>query len=144
MARLIALAVGRHAGPRLTALQALDGVRIDNLMGPLGHGVGPRPGGGQGYYVICAAPPGPALSVDLEPWPETLLLEHVLRPAARVLAALQDAGTTHRGIRPDNVFLAARGQPITLGAAWAAPPAMHQPAVFESPVQRTLPSGGAR
>lgn len=131
-ARLVALAVGRHGAPRLSALQALD-LPIDNLMGPVGHGVGPKPGGGQGYYVICAAPPGPALSASLDPWPEALLLEHVLRPAAQVLATLQAAGVTHRAIRPDNVFVAARGQPVTLGAAWAAPPAMHQSAVFESP-----------
>jgi eukaryotic-like serine/threonine-protein kinase len=131
--RLIALAVGRHAGPRLSALQVLDRP-VDNLMGPLGHGVGPRPDRGQGYYIICAAPPGPALAVGLEPWPEAAVLEQVLRPAAQVLAILHDAELTHRAIRPDNVFAAARGQQVTLGAAWAAPPAMHQPTVFEAPV----------
>ena len=130
--RLVALAVGRHAGPRVSALQALARP-IDNLMTPLGHGVGPRPDRGQGYYIICPAPPGPALSSGLEPWPEAAVLEQVLRPAAQVLATLQDAGLTHRAIRPDNVFAPAPGQAITLGAAWAAPPAMHQPAVFEAP-----------
>src|ERR1700744_4113286 len=64
--RLIGLAGGRHAGARLSALQVLDRP-VDNLMGPLGHGVGPRPDRGQGYYIICAAPPGPALAVGLEP-----------------------------------------------------------------------------
>ncbi len=128
--RLVALAVGRHAGPRLAALQALDGP-IDHLMVPVGHGVGPKLGGGQGYYVVCTAPPGPALSGTPEPWSEAMLLEHVLRPAAHVLATLKDAGVTHRAIRPDNVFVAGRGQPVTLGAAWASPPAMQQAAVFE-------------
>ncbi len=131
-ASLIALAVGRHAGPRLAALEVLDRP-VDNLMAPLGHGIGPRPDKGQGYYVICAAPPGPALSVGLQPWPEAAVLEQVLHPAAMVLAMLHDAGLTHRAIRPDNVFAPARGQQITLGAAWAAPPAMHQPTVFEAP-----------
>jgi hypothetical protein len=131
-ARVVALAAGRYAGPRLSALQALDGP-IENLMVPLAHGVGPRPDKGQGYYIICPAPPGPALSSGLEPWPEAVILEQVLRPAALVLATMQDAGVTHRAIRPDNVFVAARGQQVTLGAAWAAPPAMHQPAVFEAP-----------
>ncbi|WP_428485742.1 hypothetical protein [Rhodopila sp.] len=131
-ARLVALAVGRHASPRLLAMQSLTGP-IDNLMIPLGHGVGPRPGGGQGYYVICSAPSGPPVSSSTEAWSEAALLEHVLRPAAQVLVALQGIGVTHRAIRPDNMFIAARGQPITLGAAWAAPPAMLQPAVFESP-----------
>ena len=40
---------------------------------------------------------------------------------------------THRAIRPDNVLSRRRGQQVTLGAAWAAPPAMHQPTVFEAP-----------
>jgi eukaryotic-like serine/threonine-protein kinase len=50
-----------------------------------------------------------------------------------VLAVLDSRKLTHRSIRLNNVFQPARGQPVSLGAAWAAPPAMHQPAVFESP-----------
>ncbi len=130
--RLVALAVGRYASPRLQAIQALT-APIDNLMMPLGHGVGPKTGGGQAWYVICAAPPGPPLSSLQEPWPEALILEHVLRPIAQALIGLQEAGLTHRAIRHNNVFTSARNQPVTLGAAWAAPPAMLQPAVFESP-----------
>ena len=49
---------------------------------------------------------------------------------------------THRGIRPDNVFQAAPGQPVVLGTAWAAPPAMAQPALFEPPYSAMcLPAG---
>jgi hypothetical protein len=132
-ARRAALAVSRDASPRVTALMAL-GDPIDNLMVPLGHGVAPAPGGkGEAYYIICTAPPGPPLSASLAPWNETALLDLVLRPAARVLDTLQSRGLTHRAIRLNNVFQAVAGQPVTLGAAWAAPPAMHQPALFESP-----------
>ena len=130
--RLVAIAVGRHASPRLNCLTALDRP-IDNLMVPVGHGPGLRAGGGQTYYVICNAMLGLPVSKALEPWPENALIEYVLRPAAQVLTALQEAGLTHRAIRPDNVFFTTRNQPVTLGAAWAAPPGMHQPAVFESP-----------
>jgi eukaryotic-like serine/threonine-protein kinase len=134
-ARRVAVAVSRDACPRLKPLLAL-GDPIDNLMVPLGHGVAPAPGGkGEGYYVVCTAPPGPPLSATLAPWPEAALLDLVLRPAARVLDTLQSRGLTHRAIRLNNVFQAAPGQPVTLGAAWAAPPAMHQPVLFESPYQ---------
>jgi len=131
-ASLVALAVDRYASPRRSALLALERA-IDNLMVPVAHGIAAAPGSGQGYYVVCSSPPGPPLSAGQEPWPEPMLMEHVLKPAAQVLVTLQALGLTHRAIRPNNVFVAGRAQPVTLGAAWAAPPAMHQPAVFESP-----------
>jgi eukaryotic-like serine/threonine-protein kinase len=64
---------------------------------------------------------------------EAELLSCVLRPAARVLEALQERGMTHRGIRLDNVFQSGPGQSVVLGTAWTAPPAMAQPALFEPP-----------
>ena len=66
----------------------------------------------------------------------------MLRPAAHVLEHLHERGMTHRGIRPDNVFQTAPGQPIVLGTAWTAPPAMAQPALFEPPYSAMcLPAG---
>lgn len=131
--RRVALAVSRDAPPRARHLKFLT-ESIDNLMTPLGHGVAPLPGGkGEGYFVVCAPPPGPPVSASLNRWPERTLMDLVLRPVARVLDMLQERKLTHRAIRPNNVFQAAAGQPVTLGAAWAAPPAMHQPCVFESP-----------
>ena len=100
------------------------------------------PGGkGEGYFVVCTPPPGAPVSAALKPWPEKVLIDLVLRPAAAVLDILQARRLTHRAIRPNNVFQSAPGQPVTLGAAWAAPPAMHQPCVFESPyVAMCLPA----
>jgi hypothetical protein len=131
--RRTALAVSRDASPRARALRILADP-IDNLMTPLGHGVASLPGGkGEGYFVVCTPPPGPPVSASLKPWPDKILIDLVLRPIARVLDALDKSNLTHRAIRPNNVFQSAPGQPVTLGAAWAAPPAMHQPTVFESP-----------
>jgi eukaryotic-like serine/threonine-protein kinase len=128
-----AIAVSREASPRVRALNLLT-EPIDSLMVPLGHGVAPLAGGkGDGYFVICAFPPGPPVSASLVPWPEKALTDLVLRPIAQVLDVLHTNRLTHRAIRPNNVFQAAVGQPVTLGAAWAAPPAMHQPAAFEVP-----------
>ena len=132
-ARRVALAVSRDASPRARHLRVLD-EPIDCLMAPLGHGVAPNPGGkGEGYFVVCTSPPGPPVSAALNVWPEKALIDLVLRPIAGVLDILHTRRLTHRAIRPNNVFQAAPGQPVTLGAAWAAPPAMHQPGVFESP-----------
>lgn len=131
--RRVALVVSRDASPRVRHLKALTDP-IDNLMVPLGHGVAPLAAGkGRGYFIICTPPPGPPVSAALNPWPEKALFDLVLRPVARVLDLLHSRRLTHRAIRPNNVFQSAPGQPVTLGAAWAAPPAMHQPAVFESP-----------
>jgi hypothetical protein len=129
----VALAVSRDASPRAGALSVLL-EPIDNLMVPLGHGVAPMPGGkADGYFIVCSPPPGPPVSAPLNPWPEKALMDLVLRPVARVLDVLHSRHLTHRAIRPNNVFQAAPGQPVTLGCAWSAPPAMHQPVVFESP-----------
>jgi hypothetical protein len=131
--RRVALAVSRDASPRIRHLKLLD-EPTDCLMVPLGHGLAPLAGGkGEGYFVICTLPPGPPVSASPVPWSDKALIELVLRPLAGVLEFLQGRKLTHRAIRPNNVFHSAPGQPVTLGAAWAAPPAMHQPSVFESP-----------
>lgn len=128
----VAIAVSRDAPPRARALRVLNDP-VENLMMPLGHGIAPLPGGkGEGYFVITTPPPGPSFATLLQPWPEKALIDGVLRPVALVLNALHGRKLTHRAIRLNNVFQGTAGQPVTLGAAWAAPPAMHQPGVFES------------
>jgi len=123
---LIAIAVKRSEPARATVLHDLN-EPIENLMHPVAHGTGPGPG----YYVVCPAPPGPALSASMKPWPEAALINQVLRPIAQVLQKLEIRRLTHRAIRPNNVFAGPPGQPVTLGCAWAAPPALHQPPAYE-------------
>ncbi|MDR3537793.1 MAG: hypothetical protein P4L71_14945, partial [Acetobacteraceae bacterium] len=138
---LMAVVVQRRAPPRLRPLQVLDALH-DAVLGPMAHGVGPGPDGQAGYYVISATPPGPSLAATLQPWPEQALIHHVLRPAAHALERLHHAGVTHRAIRLNNVFQLRAGHPIVLGHAWAAPAAMHQPALFEPPYSAMcLPAG---
>ena len=129
----VALAVSRDVSPRIRHLKLLVDP-IDNLMVPIGYGTAPLSDGrGEAAFIICSSPPGPPVSARLNVWPEKALIDLVLTPIARVLEILRSRDMTHRAIRPNNVFQAAPGRPVTLGAAWAAPPAMHQPAVFESP-----------
>jgi hypothetical protein len=124
---LIAVQVQRQFPARARAMQVLA-TPIDGLLTPLAYG-----SSGDACYAIATAPPGPSLAARTEAWTEQELLECVLRPVAHVLEHLQERGITHRGIRLDNVFQSAPGQPVVLGVAWAAPPAMAQPALFEPP-----------
>ena len=138
----MAVQVGRGWPMRAREIGALGGSQVANLLTPLAHGTVRMPSGEIGCFVICPAPPGPSLSASLRPWPEAELLEHVLKPASLVLADLQARRLTHRAIRPGNVFQAARGLAVTLGCAWAAPPASQQPSWIEPPCSATChPSG---
>ncbi len=130
--KLIAIQMLRRLPARAGAIAAL-GRPIDHLMHPVAHGAAPGPDGHVENFILCPAPPGPSLARAPHTWSEAALLDLLLRPAAQVLHALHDIGLTHRAIRPDNVFAAAPGQKITLGCAWASPPASLQPALFEPP-----------
>ena len=138
---LMALPVARHLPARAQALQALA-TPIEGVVTPLAHGVGPSIGGEPGYFVICHRPPGAPLAANLQPWSEAALVELVLHPVAHALEQLRVRGVTYRAIRAENVFQAQGGHPVVLGAAWSAPPAMHQPALYEPPYSAMcLPAG---
>ena len=110
---LMAILSRPTAPARATALAALLGQSIDHLLVPLAHGPAPAPGGTEGWFVISRAP-GPAIWPALRPWSEADLLNLVLRPAAQALDRLQTRRVTHRAIRPDNIFQARAGEPVTL------------------------------
>lgn len=138
----MAVSVARGAPARARTLSALAGASLRNVLGPLAHGPARTPAGNTGYFVICPAPPGPSLLGQARAWPETELIEQLVKPAAQALAELQARGVTHRSIRPANLFQAEPGAPVTLGCAWAAPPASHQPSWIEPPYSATcLPAG---
>ncbi len=118
----------------------MGGGAIDGVLSPLAHGSAaaapPGPDGRAALYVICPRPSGPALSaLQAGPgiWSEAALLQNLVRPAALTLARLEERGLTHRSIRPNNLYQPHPGAPVQLGCAWAGPPALLQPAVFEPP-----------
>jgi eukaryotic-like serine/threonine-protein kinase len=130
---VVALRANAFTPPR-PKLSAFLQAQHEGMLAPLAHGVA-----GSAYWIICPAPPGPSLASLASPWSGNALLTHVLRPVTRVLDHLQMSGLTHRAIRPDNVFVATGSRTLMLGPAWAAPPAMHQPAVFEPPYSALCP-----
>lgn len=140
---------------RMQARQTLMAVRVDaatparasgltvqrqggepGVLLPLAWGAAPVNQGQSALHVVCPAPPGPPLWATMgagaAPWPEAELIRCVLRPVAQTLMRLQSRRLTHRAIRPTNLFLTEERQAV-LGCAWAAPPAMHQPAAWEPP-----------
>ena len=138
---LMALRVARDAPARGMILRDLTNAKIENLTIPLAHQTGSGPGA-SAYYVICPAPSGRPLSMLTRPWSEAVIIGQVLRPIAQILVELEERRLTHRAIRPNNVFESQANLPVTLGAAWAAPPAMHQPEIFEPPYSAMChPSG---
>ena len=124
---VVAIRTSLTAPPR-PKLAVFMQAQHEALLSPLAHGAA-----GDAYWIIATALPGPSLASLSAPWSGNSLLTHVLRPVAQALDLLQMNGLTHRAIRPDNLFIATGSKTVLLGPAWAAPPAMHQPAVFEPP-----------
>lgn len=136
---LIALKVHRRFPARAQALHALS-TPVDGILNPIARGTGFTRNGEGALFLITPSPPGPPIGGAARAWGEAELLDRVLRPAARTLDRLAARGLTHRAIRPDNVYVVPGG--VTLGFAWGAPPAMHQPLVFESPASAMcMPAG---
>jgi hypothetical protein len=142
---LMAVQVRPGAPPRANALAALAGLSSAGVLLPLAHGPALAADRRQAWFVVCPAAPGPALwpngAAAPRPWGEAELIGRLLRPAAAALAALNEVRVPHRAVRPDNVFLApGNGALVTLGCAWASPPALLQPALFEPPYAAMCPA----
>lgn len=124
-----------HHPPRLRVIGRLpEPGTLPNLLMPVAEGVATAGAEGPSRFLIYPLPPGPPLMTPGErrtPLGEGDLIQNVAKPVARVLSVLADAGITHRGIRPDNLFRGATGGPVTVGEAFALPAGFAQPAAFE-------------
>ena len=124
-AGLMAVQVRPDAPARANALARLASQTIGGVLTPLAYGPAQGPGGALAPFVICQAPPGPALSAvgtpPPKPWSEADLLDLLLRPAAAALLGLHERNVTHRAIRPDNLFRAGPRDVVTLGARLGGP-----------------------
>jgi hypothetical protein len=141
--RLVAIQCRPDLPPRSRALLRLGNAPVPFTITPLDQGVGRDPAGREAWFIICAAPPGPAIALSpMVAWSEPETMRFLLQPVAAALNALAERGVTHRAIRPDNLFRAGPAEPVWLGPFWAAPPASLQPPCFEPPYSAMcLPSG---
>ncbi len=138
---LMAVQAADNAPARALPINALSSLNIENLVLPIACGRAPTGLGGHACFVVMQRPPGPPiwpgcvppLGGNASPWGERDLIEGVLRPLAGALDHLHAIGMTHRAIHPGNIFRGRDHVAATLGGAWAAPPAMLQPCVFEPP-----------
>lgn len=145
LAGLMAVETRPDALPRAATL----GTPLGDLAGvlvPLAHGPARGQEGRADWFVVCPAPPGPALwpeeAGSIAPWTEADLLRLLIVPVAAALEAMRLRGLTHRAIRPGNLFRADAAAPVVLGCAWATPPAYLQPAAFEPPYAAMCLPGG--
>jgi hypothetical protein len=131
---LMAVRVRPGIPPRARALDSTGGdTPVPNVLMPVADGPGLDLNGQHGWFIISPAPPGQSIGLAAGPWREQELISCVLLPAAGALEGLRERGLTHRSIRPDNMFRAAAGQPVTLGPFWQAPPGTGQPPVADPP-----------
>jgi hypothetical protein len=128
---IVAIQVDPSLPPRQAHFTQRAMMPVPHSMMPIEQGPARDPNGKEAWFIICHAPPGPALSSGPRGWTPNEVIRQLLLPAAAALEGFQERGITHRAIRPDNVFRAGPGEPVVLGPCWAAPPACFQPAAFE-------------
>lgn len=144
--RGFALACRPDLPPRTQLMAAVTGVSSESLLVPQAMVPARLPGAArESLLAVFALPPGPPVlttATRCRPWSEGELIQDLLRPVARVLAALEARGVTHRAVRVDNIFRAREGGQVVLGDGFCLPPACLQPAWCEPPpIAQCVPEG---
>lgn len=117
--------------PRVEAMSVLRGIAKPGLVPLIAFGPIDWPGGRQRLAAVYSAPLGGrfALTAPLAPYQ---IIDGLLKPATIALKEIHSRSVTHRGIRPDNLFLRAPGSSVlALGPSLAAPPGYAQPDIYE-------------
>jgi len=139
----VALVCSGETAPRVDAMTSLRGLSKPGLLSVLAFGPVNWPDGRQRLAVIHSAPHAGqfALTAPLKP---TQVVEGLLRPMAAALHEIHARGTTHRAIRPDNLFMRAPGATIlALGPCVTTPPGFGQPEIYE-PIHTAMADPAAR
>lgn len=126
----VALICSGNVLPRLDAMAALRSFSRAGMLTLKEFGPVDWVDGKQRLAVIYSSAGGRyALATPHQPWQ---IVEALLRPAAAALGEIHNHGTTHRAIRPDNLFLREAGAAaLTLGPCVATPPGYDQPEIYE-------------
>jgi serine/threonine protein kinase len=128
---LAAIVCSGEVVPRIEVMATLRGIAKPGLLPLVAFGPIDWPGGRQRLAAVYSAPQGGrfALSTPLTPYQ---IVDGLLRPAAVALKELHSRSLTHRGIRPDNLFLRTPGAAaLALGPSVAVPPGFAQPDIYE-------------
>lgn len=127
-----------HALPRVEMMNSLRNMRDAAVMRPLAWGPVPMPGTDRPRLAVVFERPaqGPLMASDvttMTPLATDEASRLVLAPAVLALGLLAQRNTTHRAIRPSNMYWAGPARDsIMLGDCVTDGPAMTQPAMFET------------
>jgi hypothetical protein len=138
MRPLFALLVEPDMPSRVDYMESMRSYQLHGMVQTADWGLVDWPGESRRRFVIvCDRPAGnrvmPALDTPQPPISEDDLITGLLQPLLPSLKELAGRGLAHRSIRPDNIFYtdgSRRG--MVLGEGVSAPPALDQPAVFET------------
>ncbi len=139
----VALVCSGGVLPRLEAMQALRGFSRPGMLTLKDFGPVDWTDGKQRIAAIYNTPGGGRFSLST-PYRAFQVVDALLRPAASALTEIHSHGTTHRAIRPDNLFLRDTSSAIlTLGPSVAGPPGFDQPEIYE-PLETAMAEPVAR
>ncbi|MBL8671984.1 MAG: hypothetical protein JNK11_15095 [Alphaproteobacteria bacterium] len=146
---LMALVCDQNLPPRAEDLHAFRRIERDVMLRPVEWAVTEWPGTDYKRFVLVVdRPAGRRLAhAEDEMWkamPEERVMRGVIQPLLPVLKDLSDSVLAHRSFRVDNIFYkdAVTGE-IVLGEGFSAPPAFHQPAIYE-PIDSAMCEPGGR
>ena len=135
---LMALIINPGIPFRFDAARAMRGADATGLMTLIDHGVIDWPAYGRKVAaLIYRRPAGVRVMAGAAAEAATIggadLIRKAVRPMASALRELALRGVTHRAIRPTNMYWSdGTREAITLGDYLAAPPALEQPAAYET------------
>jgi hypothetical protein len=127
----VALVCSGEVVPRLSSLSAMKGLSGSGLLSLVASGPVDWPDGRQRMVALYTSPLGGRFALTA-PFQPHQIIDMLLRPATAALKEIHARGTTHRAIRPDNLYLKDAGaQTLALGPSVVVPPGFGQPDIYE-------------
>jgi hypothetical protein len=126
---------------RSAAASGLHRINSANILNVLAWGAIPYgQSNARRMAFVIERPPGPRLmtgSGEGKPFPESIVIKHMLPGLLSGLEELHEGGIFHRAIRPSNIFLDEKRGSSVLGECVTTPPGFDQPTSFE-PLERAM------
>ena len=134
---LFALICDPEVPPRIDMIESLKAFNLPGLMKIEDSGVLQWSNGERRYAILLERPGGPRVMPQLRqpqaPLSEDVIITGLMQSVLSSLKELAGRAVAHREIRPDNMFYTdASRRMIMLGEAATSPPALSQPAIFET------------
>ena len=134
---LFALVCRSDLPPRTLVMRTMKGVQGAGIMQLVEWGVMPWPPSGRKQMVVVYDRPQggrvmTSLTAQFRRIDEFDVVRRAIAPLVAALKEINTRGVTHRAIRPTNMFWMEKGERLAFGDCVTGPPALDQPAVFET------------